>query len=264
MNLYNHDMTEAPLQKNPVTPVPAATLLLVRDSADGIEVLLTTRHTAAGFAAGAAVFPGGKLDAGDDARARTDGEGDPFRIAAIRETFEESGILLARRAGDGAMLSAEHLEQLLAGEPSQPDFGALIERARLALATDLLVPFAHWITPVDQPKRYDTRFFLAPAPPGQTALHDGHEAVEVHWLTVAGSIAAARAGRIKLVMATRLNLLKLGRSRTVAEAIETARRADIVTVQPELVQTAEGPAFRIPAAADYGMTEMLVSGYSRA
>ncbi|HKX06877.1 MAG TPA: NUDIX domain-containing protein [Stellaceae bacterium] len=247
-----------------MTPVPAATLLLLRDSAEGIEVLLTTRHKAAGFAAGAAVFPGGKLDSDDRARARTDRAGDPFRIAAIRETFEESGILLARRDADGAMLSGAQLVELVAQQASSPEFSGFIAGTKLTLATDLLVPFAHWITPVDQPKRYDTRFFLAPAPPGQTARHDGHEAVEVHWLTAEGAIAAARAGRIKLVMATRLNLLKLGRSKTVADALDAARRSEIVTVEPELVQTDRGPAFRIPAAADYGMTEMLVSGYSRA
>ena len=251
-------------EKSPVTPLPAATLLLLRDGPEGVEVLLTTRHGAAGFAAGAAVFPGGKLDAADHARAKSTGVGDPFRIAAIRESFEECGILLARRAAEGVMLSGAELAELLVAEPSPPDLGAFVDRAKLALATDLLVPFAHWITPVDQPKRYDTRFFLAPAPPGQTARQDGHEAVEVHWLTPAGAIAAARAGRMKLVMATRLNLLKLGRSKTVAEALEAARRSEIVTVQPELVQTDRGPAFRIPAAADYGMTEMLVSGYSRA
>lgn len=257
-------MTPSLPPKVPVTPVPAATLLLVRDGPEGIEVLLTTRHAAAGFAAGAAVFPGGKLDAADRARATADRTGDPFRIAAIRETFEESGILLARRGAGGAMLSGAELAELVARRPSPPDFGAFIERAALTLATDRLVPFAHWITPVDQPKRYDTRFFLAPAPPGQTARHDGHEAVEVHWLTAESAIAAARAGRIKLVMATRLNLLKLGRSKTVADALEAAGRSEIVTVEPELVQTDRGPAFRIPAAADYGMTEMLVSGYGRA
>ena len=250
--------------KVPVTPVPAATLLLVRDGPEGIEVLLTTRHTAAGFAAGAAVFPGGKLDADDELRSRVHGAGDAFRIAAIRETFEESGILLARRAAGGAILSGVEVTELLAQQSSARSFSGSIAQAALVLATDLLVPFAHWITPVDQPKRYDTHFFLAPAPPGQMARHDGHEAVEVHWLTPAGAIVAAREGRIKLVMATRLNLLKLGRSKSVAEAIETARRSEIVTVQPELVQTDRGPAFRIPAAADYGMTEMLVSGYSRA
>ena len=258
-------MTNVQIRKTPVTPVPAATLLLVRDGPAGIEVLLTTRHDAAGFAAGAAVFPGGKLDANDGARAKANGAaGDPFRIAAIRETFEESGILLARRAPRGATLSGAELAEFVARQSSVADFGAFVDRAELLLATDLLVPFAHWITPVDQPKRYDTRFFLAPAPAGQTAQHDGHEAVEVHWLTPEDAFDAARDRRIKLVMATRLNLLKLGRSKTVAEAIEVAHRSEIVTVQPELVQTAEGPAFRIPAEADYGVTDVLVSSYSRA
>jgi 8-oxo-dGTP pyrophosphatase MutT (NUDIX family) len=252
-------MTTASTQKTPVTPVPAATLLLMRDGPAGIEVLLTTRHGAAGFAAGATVFPGGKVDAGD----RTRG-GDALRFAGIRETFEECGILLARRAGDGAMLSAAALAELLARQPSLTDFGAFIDRAGLTPATDLLVPFAHWITPVDQPKRFDTHFFLAPAPPHQVARQDGHEAIVVHWLTAEGAIAAARRGEIKLVLPTRLNLLKLGRSNSVAEALEAARRSEIVTVQPDLVETAEGPAFRIPATADYGVTEVLVSSYRRA
>ncbi|HKF73973.1 MAG TPA: NUDIX domain-containing protein [Stellaceae bacterium] len=242
----------------PVRPVPAATLLLVRDGQEGIEVLLATRHDAAGFAAGATVFPGGKLDTGDHALA---GTGDPLRVAAIREAFEECGILLARRAG--ALLSGAELARLTAPRSSTIGFGAFVESAGLALATDLLVPFAHWITPADQPKRFDTHFFLAPAPAEQVARHDGREATIVHWLTAEGAIAAARLGEIKLVLPTRLNLLKLGRSRTVAEALEAARRSAIVTVQPEIVDTAAGPAFQIPAAADYGVTEILVSHYRR-
>jgi 8-oxo-dGTP pyrophosphatase MutT (NUDIX family) len=252
-------MTRASMQKTPVAAVPAATLLLVRDGPEGIEVLLTTRHDDAGFAAGATVFPGGKVDVGDRVRG-----GDALRIAGIRETFEECGILLARRAGDGAMLSAAALSELLARQSSLTDFGAFVDRAGLAPATDLLVPFAHWITPLDQPKRFDTHFFLAPAPADQVAQQDGHEAIVVHWLTAAGAIAAARRGEIKLVLPTRLNLLKLGRSKTVAEALDAARRSEVVTVQPDLVETADGPAFRIPAAAGYGVTEVLVSSYRRA
>jgi 8-oxo-dGTP pyrophosphatase MutT (NUDIX family) len=252
-------MPNAATQTTLVTPVPAATLLLVRDSPAGIEVLLTTRHDAAGFAAGATVFPGGKVDAGD----RTRG-GDALRFAGIRETFEECGILLARRAADEVMLTRAALSELLAQQSSVSDFSAFIDRAGLTPATDLLVPFAHWITPADQPKRFDTHFFLAPAPADQVAMHDGREAIVVHWLTPEGAIAAARRGEIKLVLPTRLNLLKLGRSKTVAQALEAARRSEIVTVQPDLVDTADGPAFRIPAAADYGITEVLVSNYRRA
>jgi len=241
-------------------PLPAATLLLLRDSPAGIEVLLTTRHDDAGFAAGATVFPGGKVEARDHEHAA----GDPLRVAAIRETFEECGILLARPNGERAMLTAAALDDLVARRSSGTDFGAFVAHAGLTLATDLLVPFAHWITPADQPKRFDTHFFLAPAPAGQVALHDGHEATIVHWLTTEGAIAAARRGEIKLVLPTRLNLLKLGRSKSVAEALAAARQSAVVTVQPEIVDTAGGPAFQIPAAADYGVTEVLVSSYRRA
>jgi len=202
------------------------------------------------------------VDASD--RALAGAAGDPFRIAAIRETFEECGLLLARRAADGAVLSAAALAELSERHSGVTDFATLVDRARLSLATDLLMPFAHWITPKDQPRRFDTHFFLAPAPADQVALHDGREATIIHWLTPEGAIAAARRGEIKLVLPTRLNLLKLGRCKTVAGALDTARGSEIVTVQPEIVETAEGPAFRIPAAADYGVTEVLVSSYRRA
>ncbi|HLJ20028.1 MAG TPA: hypothetical protein VKU84_07515 [Stellaceae bacterium] len=255
------------------TPRPASTVLLLRDNAASeIEVFMMVRHHEIEFSSGALVFPGGKLeDADGDPRLRARcggadkiGDGElKFRIAGVREAFEECGILLARKAAGGPMLTTTALAELLARHPDAGDFAAWIDRARLMLATDLLVPFAHWITPADQPKRFDTHFFLAPAP-DQVARHDGHEATIVHWLTAEAAIAAARRGEIKLVLPTRLNLLKLGRSGTVAEALDAARRSEIVPVQPEIVETAGGPAFRIPAAADYGVTEVLVSSYRRA
>jgi 8-oxo-dGTP pyrophosphatase MutT (NUDIX family) len=262
-------MTPAVVPKAPVTAVPAATLMLLRDGPEGVEVLMTARHDDAGFAAGAMVFPGGKVDDEDRRRASAGAVGTDLAtlalpIAAIREAFEECGILLARRHGGKAVLSRNELINLLGRQPLITDYNAIVDRDALVPATDLLVPFAHWITPVDQPKRFDTHFFLAPAPVDQVALHDGHEIVEVRWFTPAGAIAAAKRGEIKLVLATRLNLVKLGRSGTVAEAIETARRSEIVTVQPELMQTADGPAFRIPAASGYDVTQVLVSTYRRA
>jgi 8-oxo-dGTP pyrophosphatase MutT (NUDIX family) len=262
-------MTAAVPTKAPVAAVPAATLMLLRDGPEGLEVLMTARHDDAGFAAGAMVFPGGKVE-DEDRRRATEGASAidatalALRVAAIREAFEECGILLARPRATGAVLSRDELTSLLNGQPPIADFDACIARGDLVPATDLLVHFAHWITPVDQPKRFDTYFFLAPAPGDQVALHDGYEIVEVRWFTPAGAIAAAKRGEIKLVLATRLNLLKLGRSSTVASAIEAARRSEIVTVQPELMQTADGPAFRIPAASGYDMTEVLVSSYRRA
>jgi 8-oxo-dGTP pyrophosphatase MutT (NUDIX family) len=254
----------------PVTPVPAATLMLLRDGPDGLEVLMTARHDAAGFAAGAMVFPGGKLDAGDRDLLQAsptnalDERSLALRIAAIRETFEECGLLLARAAPGETMLSHAAAVALLEAHADAAGFGELVSAARLELATDLLVPFAHWITPADRPKRFDTHFFLAPAPADQVAKHDGREAVETRWITPQDAIAAADQGRLKLVIATRMNLLKLDRARSVAAAFEAAQRSEVVTVEPRLVETAAGPAFSIPAAADYGVTEMPVGKTARA
>lgn len=115
-----------------------------------------------------------------------------------------------------------------------------------------MVHFAHWITPASRSKRFDTQFFLAAAPPDQLAVHDGLESEDSLWIRPAQAIAEANAGQRRLVFATRKNLEKLGRSRTVAEALEAARAARVVTVLPDMVQTAEGWRLTIPAEADYG------------
>jgi 8-oxo-dGTP pyrophosphatase MutT (NUDIX family) len=263
-------MTPGAEAKQPVTPVPAATLLVARDGPQGVEVLMIVRHDAAGFAAGASVFPGGKVDAIDrsliGAAANPAGlseEALAYRIAAIRETFEEGGVLLARAMPGGPMLAAAALRDI-AERHDTKDFAGFVVNAGLQLATDLLVPFAHWITPKFSPKRFDTHFLLAPAPPDQVAVHDGREAVEARWTTPAAAIEASDQRKLKLVFATRMNLTKLGRSRTVAEAIETARHARIVTVSPEVVDTPAGQVLRIPAEADYGLTELPASKVQRA
>jgi 8-oxo-dGTP pyrophosphatase MutT (NUDIX family) len=246
----------------PVVPVPSSTVLLIRDSANGIEVLMTARHEAAGFAGGALVFPGGKLSPEDSAIA-DGGAADllhPYRVAAIRETWEECGILLARRRGAAALISGDELRDV----PPHENFNAMVEAAGLQLAGDLLVPFAHWITPQTQPKRFDTQFFLAPAPPGQDARHDGHEAVDANWVTPEQAVRDAEADRVRIVFVTRLNLLKLGQSRSVAEALDRARRDKIVTVQPEIVQTPEGALFRIPPEAGYPISQTIVKPNARA
>src|SRR5258706_13140517 len=159
----NNEMDAMP---DPVIPRPAATLLLLRDGPVGLEVLMTARHEESGFAAGALVFPGGKVDPEDSTLRRfcpgseaLDDVALGFRIAAIRETFEECGILLARRRGASALLSAAEFGELRRhhGEAGDaPRFAALVAAAGLELAADVLVPFAHWITPVDRPKRFDT------------------------------------------------------------------------------------------------------------
>jgi 8-oxo-dGTP pyrophosphatase MutT (NUDIX family) len=259
-------MTES--KTAPVVPVPAATLMLLRDSSAGIEVLMMLRHDDSGFAGGAMVFPGGKVQAEDHAGAATQPSGDTLpaalRVAAIRESFEECRVLLAHRPGETALVSHAALEAALRAEPQAANFATLLARTGLLLATELLVPFAHWVTPADSRKRFDTHFYLAPAPADQVAQHDGREAIEVRWITPAAATAAADRGELKIVFPTRLNLVKLGRSRTVAEALAAARMARIVTVEPNIVQTSNGPMIQIPADADYGLTEMPVSRIRRA
>lgn len=252
-----------------IEPRPASTVLLLRDGPGGIEVLMVTRNVASDFASGALVFPGGRVDAADGGPAmlsccRDVAGSDPgamaFRVAAVRETFEEAHLLLGRRLGGSRLLAAGEVERLEAaaaarfGRPAQ--FADLLDGGEVELATELLVPFAHWITPVGPPKRFDTHFFLAPAPADQVAAHDGREAVETVWISPQQAIAESEARRVTLVFATRMNLAKLGRSRTVAEALAAARADTIVTVCPELVEAPEGKLLRIPAAAGYGITEM--------
>lgn len=118
-----------------------------------------------------------------------------------------------------------------------------------------MVPFAHWVTPVGLPKRYDTHFFLAPAPPDQAVVHDGFEAVETRWISPQEALAAAEAGRATVVFATRLNLMKLGAHESVATALAAARSGRIVTVCPEFADGPSGKILRIPSEAGYAISE---------
>ena len=254
-------------------PVPlAATLLLLRDGA-GLEVLMITRHAETAFAGGAAVFPGGRLDVEDSAPAllghcgavpAIDTAQMPLRICAIRETFEEAGLLLARRAGETQLIAGAEVEAvqaaLLAKLGRAPNFTELVIEGRLKLATDLLVPYAHWITPEIRPRRYDTYFFLAPAPDRQEARHDGHEAVASVWINPAKAAADGAAHRIKMIFATRFNLQKLARSTTREAAFAAARADTIITVCPVYRETPQGLMWCIPIEAGYGIAETPVEG----
>jgi 8-oxo-dGTP pyrophosphatase MutT (NUDIX family) len=263
----------------PATPAaqaiahPAATVLLLRDGTVGLEVLMITRHAASSFAAGALVFPGGRVDAADAEAAMrrhcraVEGVGEAdiaHRVAGIRESFEEVGILLARRRGEAGLISAQALvaieRELAEALGRTPSFADLLASGGIELATDLLVPYAHWITPAGRPKRFDTQFFLAPAPPDQVAAHDGNEAVASIWIAPAAAMAEADAKRASLVFATRLNLMKLARSATATAALVAARADKIVTICPELHETASGWRIRIPPDAGYEAFEMAAQG----
>lgn len=248
-------------------PRPATSILLLREVLDrgGLEVLMLVRNQQVGFCPGALVFPGGKVESADGqaaVRARCSGAESlsddelRFRVAGIREVFEESGLLLARRAGDASLLSEADVNGLRARWQLRLQVDAaglleLLEAEDLRLATDLLEPFAHWVTPDFLDKRFDTRFFLAAAPVGQSAQHDGGEAVESLWITPQQALAEGEAGQRSLVFVTAQNLRLFHGIDTVAQALAMARRRPRRRVQPWLEEIAGIRHLCIPEDAGY-------------
>ena len=256
-----------------VAPRPASTVLLLRDGVgpadigrEEIEVFMMVRHYEIDFNSGALVFPGGSVDRGDhEIIARPElyagGEGlDPgalsFRIAAIRETFEESGILLARPRGLNSLIDAKRAGEIEAINRAalcegKTTFLKVLADNEVSLALDELVPYAHWITPEGMPKRFDTWFFLAAAPPEQVGAHDGRESTDSIWLLPREALAGGESGRFKLPFPTTRNLIKLGKQPNVQAALDDARGKPIVTVMPVMTKLNGGRQLRIPRDAGY-------------
>jgi 8-oxo-dGTP pyrophosphatase MutT (NUDIX family) len=250
-----------------VTARPASTILLLRDGAtQEIEVFMMVRHHEIEFSSGALVFPGGSVDASDrEIFERTElyagGEGADaralsFRIAAIRETFEESGILLARTRGStelvdarrAAAIAAEHRAALT---ERRTTFPKILADTGIVLALDELVPYAHWVTPEGMSKRFDTWFFLAAAPPEQLGAHDGKESTDSLWLSPREAVAGGESGRFKLPFPTTRNLIKLGKQPNVTAALNDARAKPVVTVMPVMTTLNGSRQLRIPREAGY-------------
>ncbi len=256
--------------------VPAATILMVRDDPEaGLEVLMVERHHQIDFASGALVFPGGKVSQDDRDPAwgdHCDGlfeEGErALRIAAIREAFEESGLLLARpaaRRGEGAPFigveAVAPLEGLRAAiNAGDVSFLKTIEQAGFALALDALVPYAHWITPEGMPKRFDTHFYIARAPSEQDALCDGSETVDACWITPRAALAAAMEKRRTIIFPTRLNVDMLADAANAEDALTAARARRVITVTPQIVREDGGLMLIIPAEAGYRVTREPLEG----
>ncbi len=240
----------------PAEPHPAATVVLLREAADGPEVLLLRRHRATAFVPGAWVFPGGRVDAGDAAFAasgRAVGAVEPprasFWAAAAREAFEETGVLLARDAGGSWLGSA-------AGSPQLEEWRERLMKGDIALAEliagldatlDLrhVVHCAHWITPVVEPRRYDTHFFLAELPEGAEVRPDAREMTAAAWLTPAGALERFRAGQLPMVFPTVRTLESLRSAASVAAALDSFRGAAIPTILPRLVRRPGGVTIEI-------------------
>ena len=246
--------------------IPAATILMLRDGPAGLEVFMVVRHHQIDFASGALVFPGGKIDAGDnDAAAFCDGvehassEQIAFQVGAIREAFEECGVLLARADNETQLISGDRLatldvyrEKIHAGEITFVDF---LTQERLRLACDCLQPFAHWITPEMMPKRFDTWFYLAAAPSDHLAIHDGSESVDSIWIEPTAALQGAKDGTYTVIFPTRLNIEMLAESPSLETAMTDAQSRTIKTVLPWTEQRSDGSYLRIPADAGYAIAE---------
>ena len=261
--------------RRPVRPVPAATLVLLRDRpAGGVQVLLIQRHASSKFGAGDFVFPGGKIEPEDlpadvggwcvgltpkEARARlvniaSRREALAYWVGAIREAFEEVGILLAYGPDDALLRLSGDAGSRFDGyrQACQRDgraFWGMLARERIRLATDRLVYFAHWITPEENPIRFDTRFFVAEAPAEQEALADYQEIVAVRWMSPSEAIGAARRAEISMRFPTIRNLGLLGGS-SAAEVLASLEGRQVPPIRPRVI--GEGPDRRVLLPGDTG------------
>lgn len=247
-------------------PRLSATILLLRDDPD-LQVLMVKRHYEIDFASGALVFPGGKAhDEDSDAGWAdwTDGDYDTeeqaARVSAIREAYEEAGIILARPKaahGSGAALVGADVADALnpmrgAVDRREQSFLELMQKHELVLALDALVHFGHWITPTMMPKRFDTHFYLAATPPGQVAEQDGRETTEAVWLGPQQALDMEEAGTATIIFPTRMNLGKLAETENAAAALNRFATEKVVTVLPVIGKDDAGaPCLHIPEEAGY-------------
>lgn len=261
------------MSDNSVEPRDASTVLLIQDGRAGLEVFMVVRHPKIEFAAGALVFPGGAVDESDrvvtphTVVAKNAIDLPPrelaWRVGAVREVYEECGVLLARERGALGLINAERVADInkrydQALRHHSLDIVALAVAENLELACDVLLPFAHWVTPVSRPKRFDTRFYVAAAPVDQAARHDGYEAVHSLWGNPSAICAEANEGKWHLRFPTRMNLEKLAISDTVEQALKVAAKTTVVKILSKAEPVAEGNRIRIPPEAGYGLTEAIV------
>lgn len=243
-----------------VVPLPAATVTLVRDAARGLEVLMMQRNFQSGFMPGMYLFPGGALDAADasvemcglctgldDAAASAilgmASGGLAYWVAAIRESFEEAGVLLTYDRSGGLVTLAQaeaaarfsaHRDALNAGSC---EFCALLQQEGLRPAVDRLVYFSHWITPVTAPRRYDTRFFVAAAPESQEPLHDNRETISHLWVNPGLALDRHRSGDFNMRTPTIRTLEQFADYATVDSLLQAMRdRREVPVMLPRIAK----------------------------
>jgi 8-oxo-dGTP pyrophosphatase MutT (NUDIX family) len=235
-------------------PIPAATLILMRPAADGgaAEILIMERSKTMAFAAGALVFPGGRIEEDDHASAARfapELEDAPARIAAIRETIEETGIAAAVHPAPESVANLR--ARLAAGEP----FAAVLEALGLSLDLGALTPFARWCPNFRETRRFDTLFYLAEAPPGANLTSaDEAEAVRAFWASAASVLAELEAGRAHAIFPTRRNLERLALFASIKEARADAARHPVRKITPWVEERGGRRFVCIPEDAGYPVT----------
>jgi 8-oxo-dGTP pyrophosphatase MutT (NUDIX family) len=255
--------------------------MLVRDAAepagdDIMEVLMVRRNLNSDFVGGAYVFPGGSVDLADsgaEAETACDGRNDAeasallglpsgglaYWVAALRETFEESGLLLAHRPGGPALLAGDSDEEArFVAERAAVNAGTrhFLDVCRdegLRLNVGDVHYFAHWITPQGAPRRFDTRFFVAGAPPGQKAAHDSGETIAEVWITPRAALAGHREGQFEIIFPTIRNLQAISRFKTSAELLAAAAAASsaVPTIEPRVIADGNGVRIVLPGDEDF-------------
>ncbi len=254
----------------PVEPRPAAAIVLLRDRPQGgIETFMVRRHVRSEFVPDVYVFPGGSVKPGDLEAEKAPGLcvpptgdhlgettlGAGLRAAAIRELFEEAGVLLAERDGyilavasDHAARFAQHRSQL---QQNETTLAAVAQAEGLALATDRLTYFAHWITPNPLPKRFDTFFFIAAAPAEQQAAHDQLETTAGTWIAPAEALAQSEQGNFPLVFATVHQLEALNAFSSIAAAEALLPQQAIPIILPRATMRDGQVIIRLPGEPGY-------------
>jgi len=243
-------------------PRPAATVVVLRDSPAGPQAFMVRRHQGTAFMGGAHVFPGGRVDAADrdadpswcdgiDAAALQlpdlpAADAVAFHVAAVRELFEEAGVLLARDASRafvplvGAAVRERFKQYRTDVHDGARALRDVMMHEELTLALDALVAFAHWVTPPIDVRQFDTRFFITRVPPDQTPAHDQTETTHGTWITAADAIAQATRDEIVLPPPTWTTLRELEPFETVDAALAWARRRELVRRMPHHIVDGEG------------------------
>jgi 8-oxo-dGTP pyrophosphatase MutT (NUDIX family) len=235
--------------REPVPVKPAATVMLIRDvDGPGIEVFMMRRTLGAAFGSGMYVFPGGRVE-------QSDGEDidHAHRVAAVRECFEEAGVLLALD-GDGKHVTDGHpaLEARQAVYDGTVDLVELCAEHRLEPAVEELAFVSHWITPAgDGPRRFDTRFYVAPAPPEQASTHDDNETIDSLWISPSDALDRQAEGELVMMPPTVANLRFLAAFSSVAEAmVESSRMPPPPCILPRVRRNESGQVVGVALPGD--------------